>query len=290
MVKIGILGTDNSHSIAFSQTVNDPKAKPRVPGAKVVAVFGLDDKRNKEVAEKGLIPTIVKKPADMLPLVDAVIVDFRHGGLHYKYAKPFVEAGIPTFVDKPFTVSLARAKKLIELAKKKRTPMTSFSTVRLGPTIDKLKKDVLAIGRLRGAVLTGPGSTKSEYHGIFFYAVHVVEMMLEVFGTKVASVSASDCDGSFLGTVKYSSNLLVSLNVFDGGYPLFACSAYGLKGEAHYDQSNIFGGYYYGMKEILKMVKTGKPTVPHNDMLLTVKVLTALQKSLDSGGKEIKIK
>jgi len=41
------------------------------------------------------------------------------------------------------------------------------------------------------------------------------------------------------------------------------------------------------MKLFLKMIKTGKPPIPYNDLILSVRVLSAIQKSMDTGGREV---
>lgn len=287
MIRIGILGTDNSHSIAFSRLFNVKGEKNHIAGARVVAIYGLKDKRNREVAEMGEVPTIVKRPTDMLGMVDAAVVDFRHGGLHYKHARPFIEARIPTFIDKPFSISVAHARKMVELARRKRTPVTSLSTVRLGPPVENMKKAMKKIGKVRAGILTGPGSSKSEYAGVFFYGVHCVELMLEVFGNKVHSVRAAGYDGSVIATVGYKNGAVVTLNVIDKARPPFDAIAFGAKGSAQYDRGGGFAGYYYGMKLFLKMIRTGKPPIPYNDLILSVRVLDAIQKSMDAGGREV---
>ncbi len=285
MIRIGILGTDNSHSIAFSRLVNVKGEKHHIRGARVVAIHGLDEVRNKEVAEQGQVRTIVKRPRDMLGMVDAAIVDFRHGGLHYKYAAPFIQAGIPTFIDKPFSVSVAHARKMVALARRKRVPITSLSTVRLGPPVAKLKREMKKMGRLSAGVITGPGSSRSEYAGIFFYGVHVVELMLEVFGNQVTSVRAVDYEGTVIATVAYRTGVVVTLNIIAGARPPFSAVAYGAGGMAEYDRSQDFAGYYYGMKLFLKMVDTRKAPIAYNDMILSVRILNALQRSMQDGGR-----
>lgn len=289
MIRIGILGTDNSHSEAFSELFNTKKGKT-LRGARVVALYGLSDKKNKEVAEAGNVPTIVDKPSDMLGMVDAAIVDFRHGGLHYKHAAPFIKAGIPTMIDKPMSISVAHAKKMVELARKNRVPITSFSTVRLGPPVANMKKQMKKIGKIRGGIIQGPGSTQSPYAGVFFYGVHCVELMLEAFGNKVATVRASSYDGSVIAVVGYKTGAVVTLNIIDGARPPFDAVAFGKNGSACYDRPESFIGYYYGMKLFLNMIKTGKPPIPYNDLILSVKILNAMQKSLDNDGREVKIR
>ena len=290
MVRIGILGTDNSHSIAFSRLFNVKGADVHVPGGKVVAIFGLDEARNKEVAEQGNVPEIVKRPADMFGKIDAAIVDFRHGGLHCQYALPFIKAGIPTFVDKPFAISLTDARKMVEAAKRKHTPITSFSTVRLGPPAEDMKKAMKDIGKISSGIISGPGSSHSEYAGVFFYGVHTVEILLAVFGSKVDSVRAVEHNGSTVAVVTYRTGQVVTLNIFDKARVPFEGVAFGEKGQARYDRTKGLPPYYYGMQTFLKMVKTGKPPIPYDELLLSVRILNAIQKSMDNDGKRIVLK
>ena len=288
MIRIGILGSDNSHSERFSELYNlkSTAKRKRVSGARVVALFGLDDKRNKEVAEIGQIPTIVKKPTDMLGMVDAVIVDFRHGGLHYRYAAPFLKAGLPTFVDKPLACSVTHAKKIIELAKKHRAPLMSASAVRYGDRIDAFKKQMKEIGKLRGALLTGRGSARGPYGGIFFYGIHSVEMLLELFGNKIKSVRTTEHDGSAIASVSLKNGAVVVLNIIEGSNVPFMAGAFGSKGVIQPD-GEMFTGYSATAKVFVKMVKTGKAPIAHKDLLLSVRILDAMQRSMDQGGKEI---
>lgn len=290
MIRIGILGTDNSHSGAFSRLFNVKGEKYHIAGAKVVALYGLNDARSKQMAEQGQVPTIVKRPKDMLDMVDAAIVDFRHGGLHYRHAAPFIEARIPTFIDKPMSISVAHARRLVDLARRKRTPITSFSTIRLGPPAEHMKSAMKKLGKVRAGSITGPGSSKSEYAGVYFYGVHSVELMLEVFGNRVDSVRAADYDGSVIANVGFRNGSVVTLNILDGARVPFSAVAYASKGVAEYDRSQDFPSYWYGMKVFLKMIKTGKPPLPYSDLVLSVRLLDAIQKSMDGGGKLMKIR
>ncbi len=53
------------------------------------------------MAKASLIPNVVERPEDVIGHVDAVIVATDIGHEHIVRCGPFVEAGIPVFVDKP---------------------------------------------------------------------------------------------------------------------------------------------------------------------------------------------
>jgi predicted dehydrogenase len=290
VVRIGILGTDNSHSIGYSQFFNNKKGKDYIPGAKVVAIYGLEDKRNKEVAEKGMVPTIVKRPTDMIGMIDAAIVDFRKGSQHLKYAAPFIKAGIPTFIDKPFASSVADAKKIVALSKKHRTPITTFSSLRFGAGIERFKKDVAKLGRVRSVVMLGPGNARDQYDGIFFYAVHQVEFMLEVFGNNVVSARGVDHDGMLVASVLYKNGLVATMHEINVGWTPFKATATGEDGHAEYDYKASEDGFVVAARTALKMFRTGKMPYSYKDMIVSTRVLGAIDKSMKSGGREVPIR
>lgn len=289
MIRIGIVGSDNSHAESFSKVCNlkGQGGSRQIAGARVVALFGLDDKRNEEVARNARIPTIVKRPTDMLGMVDAVIVDFRDGALHYKYARPFLQAGLPTFVDKPMACSLTHARKIVALARRHRAPLMSASGVRFGPRIDEFKRKVGTIGKVRAGLVIGRGNARGPYGGIFFYGVHCVEMLLEIFGNRVNSVGCIEHDGSAVATVGFSDGKVVVMNVINGSNVPFQAAAFGSKGVIFPGPEDLFTGYYDTMCVFLKMVRTGKPPIPHKDLLLSVRIMDAMKKSMDRAGKEI---
>ena len=132
MLKIGIVGSDNSHAIAYSKLANVTK----VVGDKcrVVGIWGQEEARTKEVAEEGQIETIVDKPDDLVDMVDAAIVVDRHGGLHLEHALPFIEKGMPIYVDKPFAITLEDCREMLKSADASGSLITSFSPLRVAPS------------------------------------------------------------------------------------------------------------------------------------------------------------
>jgi predicted dehydrogenase len=289
MIRIGIFGTDNSHSIGFSQFFNVERGARRIHGAKVVAIYGLDETRNREVAQKGNVPVIVSRPEEMLGLIDAAIVDFRHGSRHWKYARLCIEAGLPTFIDKPLAASVADAEKIVALARKRRVPVTSFSTLRFGRATEQFKRDVARIGKVRAAVITQPGSARDPYDGIFFYAVHGVELMLEVFGNNVVAARGVDHDGTLVASIRYRNGLVVTLHEIAAGWCPLTATAFGEKGVAHRAQDGRDDGFFVGAQKFTRMFRTGEMPLPLRDLPLSVRVLAAIEKSMRRGGAETRV-
>src|SRR5690606_11790758 len=83
-----------------------------------------------QVAANGHIDTIVSAPEEMIGQVDGVFCVTRHGGLHRELVTPYLEAGVPVFIDKPMAVDPADAREIVRLAQTAGVPFSSFSTVR----------------------------------------------------------------------------------------------------------------------------------------------------------------
>ena len=124
-IRIGIIGAENSHTIGYGRTFNIEK---KFPGVEVLYVWGETDEFAKNSAEKGAIPNIVKDPREMLGKIDALIVDHRHAKYHLEPALPFVKAGIPAFIDKPFCFRVSEGKEFLKAAREAGTPVSSYST------------------------------------------------------------------------------------------------------------------------------------------------------------------
>ena len=106
-VRIGIIGAENSHTVGYGRLFNVDK---KFPGVEVKYVWGETEAFARNAMEKGSIPNMVKDPLEMMGKIDALIVDHRHPKYHLEAATPFVKAGIPTFIDKPFCYRVEEGK------------------------------------------------------------------------------------------------------------------------------------------------------------------------------------
>ena len=282
MFRLGIIGSDNSHAEAFSSLANlDGGEKGlKIPDVQVTHIYGTDEKRTQEVAEKCKIPNIVTRSEDMLGHVDGVACVWRHGSKHLNETLPFIKAGLPAFVDKPLAATVADARQLIETAQQAKVGFSSFSTLRYcKPTVewvsslkDKLETPVSGIS-------TGPAEPDSEYDGLVFYGIHAVEMMHTAWGYGVTSVTATEQNKNIVAVCKFSTGPIIALNFLYKAAYVFHLSAFGTKGYAdHVVDSGT--SYFDGMTVFLEMMRTGKWPLTADQLLEPIKVLAAVQKSL----------
>ena len=278
MLRIGIVGAENSHCAAIAQLCNVERAV----SARVVSVWGEKRRFAEAAAEKGQIPEIVRDWRDMADRIDGVMIDHRHPGPHAEVAKYFIHAGVPTFIDKPFTHSLREAKSLWRLAERKRVPITSFSIIPNATNFDQFKKACQDLGALSHVNLTGPANLKSKYGGVFFYGIHQVEVMIDLLGVNASHVEVvPHGNGGGVAVVRYQDGPAVTLNLVNNGLGTFHWTAVGEKGLLDWTHEKDANPYLGGLKKFLRMFRNGDEPYGPERLFAPVAVLEAMQKSLD---------
>ncbi|MEA1997322.1 MAG: Gfo/Idh/MocA family oxidoreductase [Gemmatimonadota bacterium] len=277
-VRVGIIGAENSHSRAFGKMFNIEK---KFPGVEVVAIWGETDEFAKHSAGVGGIKKIVKEQSELLGMVDAVIIDHRHAKYHVQAAVPFIEAGIPTFVDKPFSYRFYEGRMLLELAEKHKTPITCLSSIGVGPAVEDMAAQVKEIeDEILSIVITGPADISSKYGGIFFYGIHIIEQLFKIFGNDAVAVRATRHGKRTTFQIKFKSGHLATA-LLCRERQVFCVTDKGAKEiksriEGHKDlYMNMYGS-------IVRMFQTGEEPRSHASILKTVAVLEAMERSVSS--------
>lgn len=287
MIRIGIIGSDNSHALAFSKLANlpDEAGNYLYDDVRVTSIYGLDKERTMEVAKEGEIKTIVNDPKEMLSTVDAVMVVFRHGNLHYQYALPFVDAGIPTWIDKPFTILSKETTKLIEVAKRNHTLLTGGSTCKYCPDVLWLQQEFNLLQQQHSVISANfnfPGELTSPYGGIYFYGGHAIEIMTTIFGTNPISVKTDVHCGNLIALFKYQD---FAVTIHFAEVSEFFATIYS-KNKVLVHPINITTVYRQGFQKYVEALKKGQKPEDFDSLLRPVLLLNALEEAIDTG-KEI---
>ncbi len=131
----------------------------------------------------------VKRYDDMVGKVDAMIFGgFAEVKWWPQLVKPYLEAGIPCFINRPFAYSMKAAKEIVETARKHNAPIlctdereNTKEAVVGRNLVEKLLKD--------GKTILGGNSQNATVREYPMHAVHGLYYMLAMFGTDVERVS-----------------------------------------------------------------------------------------------------
>jgi hypothetical protein len=288
MIKLGMLDFDTSHSVAFTTRLNHigTDKEQFVEGAQVVIGCPGESKLSPErikgftdQMKKFGVP-LVEKPADMIGKVDGMLIESVDGTVHYERAKPFLEAGIPCFIDKPFTCSVADAKKILELSEKHKAPVFSSSSLRYAPDVVDYISDPKP-GKLVGCAVHGPASLSpipERNAGLYHYGIHPVEILYTLMGPGCKRVTSTHEKGVDAVTGHWKDGRVATLRGIREGASAYGFTAFAEKG---IKTVTVGTGVIYRelLKKVVEFFKTGKSPVEPSTMVEIMAFIEAANKS-----------
>jgi hypothetical protein len=293
-LRLGIIGTDTSHAVAFTRILNDQTSPDYVPGARVVAAYkgGSKDVKDsitrvdkfaEELRTKWkveLFPDI----ASMCKKVDAVLLESVDGRVHLEQVRPVIAAGKPVFIDKPLAATLEDAREIARLAKEAGVPWFSSSSLRYGEIATTMKYEDAV-----GVATWGPGSLEpSHYLQLSWYAIHSVETLFALMGTGVEEVSMISTPGADMVVGKWKDGRIGTVR------SLRSSSGYGAvvyrRKEILQSRPKAAAGYRPLLVEVVKFFQTGQPPVPNEETLEIFAFMDAAQRSKEQGGMPMRLR
>ncbi|MBC8004553.1 MAG: Gfo/Idh/MocA family oxidoreductase [Verrucomicrobia bacterium] len=292
-LRVGIIGLDTSHSIAFTKALNDPNAGETFGNYKVVAAYpqgSLDIKssvdRIEEYTEeiKKLDVEIVHSIEELLTKVDVVLLETNDGRRHLEQALPVLKAGKRMFIDKPMTASLTDAMVIFKAAKHYKVPIFSASSLRYIKGMDEIKKG--SVGIVLGAEAYSPCTLEGTHPDFFWYGIHGVETLFTAMGTgckTVVRVTTPDTDMA-IGT--WDNGRIGSFRGLRAGKSNYGGTIFGENAIATLGSYN---GYNPLLAEIIKYFQTGIVPVQPEETLEILAFMEAADLSKKKGGVPVSI-
>ncbi|MBI5380469.1 MAG: Gfo/Idh/MocA family oxidoreductase [Opitutae bacterium] len=293
-LRIGILGLDTSHVIAFTQALNKPASpEQHVPGGKVVAAlkswspdveasYSRVEGYTKQMTEEFGVK-MYATAEEVAANVDAIMIENVDGRPHLELARKVFPFGKPVFIDKPLAGSLRDALEIARLGKQYNTPWFTSSSLRYGPNIPEIMSGKL--GALRCVVAQSPAGLEPHHPDLFWYAIHAVEPLITVLGCGCQTVVRTHTAETDIVTGVWSDGRVGVVCGIRNAEPTFHIKAYGTKGTA---ESN---GYIYGalLKEIIKFFQTKEVPVPQAQSLEIIAFMEAADESKRRGGVPVSL-
>ena len=294
MLKLGICDFDTSHVEQFTKRLKriDMPEDQWVDGADVVVgcpgTSLVSPERVPDYTEslRGMGVEIVDAPEEMIGKVDGVLIEANDGGVHLERAKPFIEAGLPLFLDKPFASSLADAQEMVRLAEAKGVPLFSSSSLRYGEEV----QDVLArqdeVGAVIGAHAYSPASTHERNPGLYHYGVHGVETLYALMGPGCKSLTCTSVEGGEVTTGLWEDGRLGTMRGTRAGAHSYGFTVWG---EKQVESHSIGTGCIYRelLKRIVQFFQTGEAPVDIHTTVEIMAFMEAALKSAEQGGASV---
>ena len=293
MIRLGVVDFDSSHSVEFAKRLNHQLIKEDqwVDGARVTMGCVLPSAITEQAKVDGYVKTfreelglpLVSRPEEMIGQIDGVLIEAVDGSVHLDRVRPFLAAGIPTYIDKPFTCSTRDAREIIRLAARKKTPIFTSSSLRYAPELVTFMNSENVTGRVLGCEVYCPASLHPRNPGLFHYGIHGVEMVYSVMGPGCESVVCVSEEGVDSVIGRWKDGRLATLRGIRAGAAGYGLTAFCEKKVAAVP---IGTGYIYRelLKKIVEMFQTGRtPLDPATSYEIVAFMEAALASSNEYG-------
>lgn len=281
MYKVAILGCENSHANNFLDAVLNERI---VDDIEFVGVYSDDVEAAQKLHDKFGVH-VASGYDEFVGKVDGIIITARHGDNHYKYAKPYIQSGIPMFIDKPITCSEEDAEAFVKELKANGVKVSGGSVCALTDHVQNLKKAVAeeTYGKVYGGYLRAPVNMDNAYGGFFFYSQHLAQVAMEIFGHYPKAVRAMNNGDTYTCILRYEE-YDVTLSYISGNfqyYAMISCQKDTVGGVYNFD-----GCFQREFMEFYELLLGKEQKQSYEDFFAPVYVLNAIYRALQSGNEE----
>ncbi|MBM3500589.1 MAG: gfo/Idh/MocA family oxidoreductase [Armatimonadetes bacterium] len=291
MIKVGLVDCDTSHVVQFTMRMNHVEIAEDqwVEGAQVACAYrGTSEITPEETIDQyvekltGFGIEMVDSPEDMLGKVDAVCVESQSGYVHLERVAPFLKAGLPCFVDKPFACTVEDARAMADLAKANGAALFSSSSLRYALEVVQALEDE-AIGPVVGALAYSPASIHDKNPGLFHYGIHGVEPLFALMGRGCQSVTCTFTEGAEVVTGLWEDGRVGTVRGTRAGAHAYGFTVWGEKGVR---STAIDASYIYRelLKRMVRMFETNEAPLDIEETVEIVAFIVAALKSAQNGG------
>jgi predicted dehydrogenase len=290
---LGVIGADSSHLPVFSKLIKELHDAGETP-CRVVACF--DDGRHDwpnpdDVAtwRKDSVALGVEFEDSIESLLDrvrGVLVLAVSGDRHLELARPSLERGLPTYVDKPLACTLEDAREIRRLAEAGGARCYSASSLRFITELEKIPRE--ALGEIVAIDAFGPGELNDGAPGLLHYGVHTIEMIDAIWGPGVRRVSALAMEPRHLVDLEYADGRYARLRLDREAAYEFGATIHGTKGVHQFrvDFGPVYGRLVRGM---VAFFEGGDPPATLDRIVENVAVMVAGNASASRDGAWVEV-
>jgi len=224
---------------------------------------------------------------DLLARPEMPPVVILSGDRHLELARPSLERGMPTYIDKPLACTVEDARTILRLATEHDARCYSASSLRFANEVHTARDT--DPGELVAIDAFGPGELNEGAPGLLHYGVHTIEMVDALWGPGVARVSALAMPDRHLLDMEYADGRYARLRLDrKAGYE-FGATVHGTKGVHQFrvDFGPVYGNLVRGMTSFFE---GGPPPAPLEAIVENVAVMVAGNRSAAEDGAWISIR
>lgn len=288
-LRLGIIGLSegNGHPYSWSAIINgyEPETMATCPfpvipaylseqrfpeaqltGARVTHVWTQDATRSRHIAAASRIAHVVDRPQEMLGSIDALLLARDDAENHRELATPFLEAGIPVYIDKPIALSVDALDSLFGMALFEHQ-IFSCSALRYSPDLIPTAKELSEIGTLRHVVGISPNTWRR-------YAMHLVDPVLAVLAPGTLERTSTLRNGAEVSvSAVWDTGLSATLTTTGERTGAIALTFIGTLGTLHKDFANSFVAFRSALALFIQGVRDGTTATSYRQLRDAVEIV-----------------
>lgn len=290
-IKVGIIGLDTSHSTAFVELLNSDEEDPFVKEFEIVAAYPYGSRTIKSSYERipGYIDhvkrygvKITDSIAELLEMVDCVLLETNDGRLHLDQAVEVFRSGKLCYIDKPVAATLGQAIAIYEMADRYDAVTFSSSALRYSPENVRIRNG--EYGKVLGADCWSPHKVEPTHPDFGFYGIHGVETLYTIMGPGCVSVSRMNSGMGDVVTGVWDDGRLGTFRAIVSGPSIYGGTVFTEDGAI---PAGGYAGYKVLLDEILTFFKTGVAPIPAEETIEIFTFMKASNMSLERGGETV---
>jgi hypothetical protein len=263
----------------------EPPETLQIPNARVthVCCVGGGGFTAEHVARCSLIPNVAARPEDVIGQVDAVIIATDIGSEHVARARPFVEAGLPVFVDKPMVDNEPDLRVFAGWVAAGK-PILSSSSMRYTKEFLPYRLSTHDLGELRFVSITTAKSWET-------YGIHALEAVYPILGPGFLTARNTGTKERNVVHLTHRCGADVVVVASADMYGSFGClQLCGTAGHAQASISDSFFSFKAQLAAFIDYLRTGVRPFPFAETVELMKLVIAGRLSREQNGRLINLK
>lgn len=242
-----------------------------IPGVEVTHIWTDQPEEAALVAKASRIPHVVERMEDVIGEVDAVIVSTDDGSEHVWRARPFIEAGLPVFVDKPLATTTDELAQFIAW-KHQGARILSSSGIRYAEEISGLKSKDWQW------VTATMGKTWEKY------GIHSLEPLGVILGRGFEEVRLDKNGPTSIITIRHRSGATATIAMLPEAMGSFGViHGYGKDGHDCVKCANTYHAFRTQLLTVIDWLRTGQDPFSFDETVEYMAVIIAGIKSRQDG-------
>ncbi|MEA3403202.1 MAG: Gfo/Idh/MocA family oxidoreductase [Armatimonadota bacterium] len=258
----------------------EPKETLQIEGARVTHIWTDDPADAEHVSRASLIPNVVDSPEDVIGEVDAAIIATDIGHEHVDRCRPFIEAGLPVFVDKPL-VDNAEDLATFKQWRAGGAKIMSSSALRYSKEIMPYRISTNNLGSLRYITITMAKTWER-------YGIHALEAVYPIVGPGFLSVRNTGSEERNIVHLRHECGADVVIATITDLYGAFGVLM--ICGTEDYDQLSSMDTFYAFKSQLqafVEYLRSGELPFPFAETEELMRIIIAGIRSRDEGGREV---